>query len=82
MSKSRLKPLYTIGELAEMAGVSRKRMVKILRAYGVEYLTAGPRYRMVPLSELREKVKPLYDSFKAHDSYEQFMGAARTLWPD
>lgn len=71
----KLRPLYTVKELAALAGVSKQRMYRLLDAYGVEYLHAGGRCRLVPLSELREKMWPLVDSFKLYDITQEIIGA-------
>lgn len=70
----RLKALYTVQELADMAGVSRNRMVRLLDAYGIEFMASGTHTKLVPLSQIHEKMKALYDSFKARDMYEEIVG--------
>jgi hypothetical protein len=66
-----VKALYTIPELAAMADVSYYRMKCLLEAYGVELVSSGKRNRLVPLSQIREKIKPLYDSFQMRERYQQ-----------
>jgi len=65
-----VKAVYTVKELAELADVSCKRMRRILDAYGVEYLASGAHTRLVPLSQIREKVKPLHDSMQMRERYQ------------
>ena len=70
-----MKTVYTIQELADLADVSRNRMVRLLDAYGVEFLEPGGRPKMVPLSQIREKIKPLYDSFYMRERYQRIVAA-------
>jgi hypothetical protein len=72
MTKS-LKSTYTVTELATLAGVTRQRMHRLLRAYGVEPLTVSGGNWLIPLSELRSKMAPLVDSFKMRDMYEEII---------
>ena len=58
-----LRAFYTIGELAEMAGVSKYRLVVQLRAEGVQFRT---RRRGAPtvvcLSQIKKAWPDLWDS--------------------
>jgi len=65
-----LKALYSVPELAEMAEVSRDRMIRILRSHDVKLKLSGRRF-MVPLSELEEKLSWLRDSMETRDLYKQ-----------
>ena len=66
-----MKAVYTIPELAKMASVTRSRMRRMLDSYEVEYLNRSGHGLLVPLSEIRDKIKPLYDSFYMRERYEQ-----------
>jgi fibrillarin-like rRNA methylase len=68
-----MKTLYTIQELADMAGVSWKRMDRLVRAYGIEFMASGRHTKLVPLSEIREKMKPLYDSCQMRERYQRII---------
>ena len=68
-----MKAFYTIPELAELAGVSYKRMLRLLDAYGVEFFGEGRRNKLVPLSQIREKMKPMYDSFQMRERYQRIV---------
>ena len=70
-----MKALYTIPELATMAGVTYGRMRRLLDAYGVELVSSGKRNRLVPLSQIREKIKPLHDSLQMRERYQQIVSA-------
>lgn len=70
-----MKSVYTIAELAGLADVSWHRMKRLLDAYEVEYLSAGTHTRLVPLSEIRDKVKPLYDSFQMRERYQRVVAS-------
>ncbi len=62
-----LQAIYTIRELAEMAGVSKKRISRLLDSCGVEYLRAG-RDRLVTISELEQKCESIWSAAKlAHN---------------
>lgn len=58
-----LKAVYTVGELATMAGLERRRMGRLLDKAGVSYITVG-RVRMVAISELQKKCGSLWESSK------------------
>jgi predicted DNA-binding transcriptional regulator AlpA len=62
------KPLYSVPELARMAGVSRDTMWRVIKRHGVCCVAIGggperTRWR-VPLSEILEKLMPLFKSHK------------------
>jgi hypothetical protein len=54
-----LKPLYTVSELSAATGLSRARVLRMLRACHVEPLRNG-RSIYVPLTEIRHKMEPLW----------------------
>jgi hypothetical protein len=60
----RLHALYRVSELAKAVGVSHRRFQRLLRVQGVQLLRCG-RFMYVPLSELEDKIPPLWDSIKA-----------------
>jgi hypothetical protein len=59
-----LRCFYTVGELARAARVDRRTVLRMLHVRGVEVLALGNR-TYVPLSEIVEKLKPLWDSVQA-----------------
>jgi hypothetical protein len=61
-----LKPLYTALELARSLGVSRYRLVRLLEVRDVFVYRVG-RDILVPLSEIRDKLQPLWDSLLEND---------------
>jgi hypothetical protein len=56
-----LKALYTLSELEQAIGISRKRVLRLLRTCGVVLLAEG-RSVYVPLPEIRRKVEPLWEA--------------------
>lgn len=58
MAKKRVRWLYTVKQLADMSGLTRKRMLRLLETNGVEFIMIGNR-RHVALSELFEKLPSL-----------------------
>ncbi len=58
-----LQALYTVRELAEMVGISKQRLGRLLDAANIDYVLAG-RDRMVPITELESKCKNLWSSAK------------------
>lgn len=58
-----LQALYTIRELADMVGISKARLGRLLDRAKVEYVMLG-RDRCVPVSELEDKCKNLWSSAK------------------
>jgi hypothetical protein len=59
-----IRALYTIPMLARAANVPPQKLGRLLRATGVELLTSG-RSLFVPLSEIHEKIPPLWRSIVA-----------------
>jgi hypothetical protein len=65
-SKGRLAALeirafYSVAELARAAGVPSYKLLRLLRRCHVAFIHAG-RAHYVPLSEIREKIPPLWQS--------------------
>jgi hypothetical protein len=67
MEGLRIQALYPVSELARVMGVSHRRLQKLLESSEVYVMRAG-RFLYVPLTELEEKVPPLWDSIKAAES--------------
>ena len=65
------KPVYSVLELARALGVSRYRLERLLRAKDVFVYRVG-RTAIVPLSEIRDKLEPLWASLleTAHERHE------------
>jgi hypothetical protein len=59
-----VRALYTVGELTKATAIPRRRLVRLLDDARVRYIRAG-RLMYVPLSELEEKVQPLWEGIKA-----------------
>jgi hypothetical protein len=64
MAALRLQALYPVGELARAVGLRHRRFQRLLRLQGVQLVRCG-RFIYVPLSELEDKIRPLWDSIKA-----------------
>ena len=62
-----IQALYPVSELARVMGVSHRRLQKLLETSEVYVMRAG-RFLYVPLTELEEKVPPLWESIKAAES--------------
>ncbi len=61
-SEGRLRAVYTVSELAAMAGVSRHRMNRLLVEAGVLKYRGSRRARTVCLSQLKRGFPDLWDS--------------------
>ena len=66
--------LFTTIQLAKMAGISRKAMVRLLEKYGIRCMWDG-RKRLVPLSELAEKMPDLFLSDRYARLFERLAEA-------
>ena len=60
-TKRRIKPLYTIKELADRCGLSRHQVRRMLDGLSINYVRIGNRL-LVPLSELFSKLPQLAES--------------------
>ena len=69
--RKRMKRYYRVTELAQMAGISRQAMSRLLQRKGVEFEWVGPKLRLVPLSELEEKLSSLFRSDRIAKVYEE-----------
>lgn len=56
-----VRAVYRISELADAAGMDRFAMRRLLLSRGVIFVTSG-RAKLVMLSELKEKLRDLWDS--------------------
>jgi len=59
-----LRVVYTLGELARAAGISRRRLARLFDRLGVRMLRSETT-PLVFLSELEAKVEPLWESIQA-----------------
>jgi hypothetical protein len=66
-----LKPLYTAVELAQSIGISRRRFIRLLAKQDVFVYRVGWDV-LVPLSEVRDKLPPLWDSLLASNEKRRF----------
>jgi hypothetical protein len=56
-----IRAFYPVAELARAAGVPAYKLLRLLRRCRVAFIHAGRAY-YVPLSEIREKIPPLWQS--------------------
>ena len=64
-----LKPLYTIRDLCTMTGLTRKQIRGIIKRNGIELVRAGSRI-YVPVSELRDKLRSVWESLDESEDRE------------
>ena len=62
-----IQALYPVSHLARAMGVTHRRLQKLLKSQEVQVFRVG-RFLLVPLTELEEKVPPLWESIKAAES--------------
>jgi hypothetical protein len=65
-----IQALYTVGQLARAMGATHRRMQRLLKIEDVVVYRVG-RFLLVPLTELEEKVPPLWESIKASESFRR-----------
>ena len=65
-----LKPVYTAVELAQSIGISRRRFIRLLERQEVFVYRVGWDV-LVPLSEVRDKLQPLWASLLVIDQRRQ-----------
>jgi hypothetical protein len=66
-----IRALYSVAMLARYARVSRQKLHRLLRRCGVVLLRDG-RSVSVPLSEIRRKIPPLWESIcDAQDAHDE-----------
>jgi hypothetical protein len=70
-----IQALYPVSALARAMGVSHRRLQKLLETAEVCVMRAG-RFLYVPLTELEEKVPPLWESIKAAESLRRALDDA------
>jgi hypothetical protein len=70
-----IQALYPLGHLARAIGVSHRRLQRLLGIEGVRVFRVG-RFLFVPLTELEEKVPPLWESIKVADSLRRALDDA------
>ena len=70
-----LQALYPAGRLARALGISHRRFQRLLRVQGVHVLRCG-RLMYVPLSELEDKIRPLWESIKAAEMLRRALSDA------
>ncbi len=76
----RLRPFYSIRELARASRIERRQLRRMLVERGVELFYVGRR-PYVPLSEIVAKLKPLWDSMGAASSAPEEGDAEDALDP-
>jgi hypothetical protein len=54
-----VKALYTVSEIGKASGLTRFRVLRLMRLCHIELLSMG-RSVYVPLSEIRRKLKPVW----------------------
>jgi hypothetical protein len=59
-----VRGFYSVAELARAGNVPAYRLLRILRRNGVAFLRVG-RALYVPLTEIRQKIPPLWESLCA-----------------
>ncbi len=71
-----VRAFYTIAELARFAGVTPYMLLRVLRRNRVVFLQAG-RALYVPLSEVRERIPPLWEGLKAAEELRSGAASSR-----
>ena len=70
-----IQALYPVSELARAVGVTHRRLQKLLKIEGVHVYRVG-RFLFVPMTELEEKVPPIWESIKASESLRRALDDA------
>jgi hypothetical protein len=70
-----IQALYPLSDLARAMGVSHRRLQNLLKTAEVRVIRAG-RFLYVPLTELEDKVPPLWDSIKAAETLRRALDDA------
>jgi hypothetical protein len=68
--------VYTVGELARASGVSAWRLARLLADADVAFTRSG-RCRLVSLSELRSKARPIWDAIGEAEALRRALGDDR-----
>lgn len=71
----RLQALYPVGVLARAVGMRHRRFQRLLRLQGVHVIRCG-RFMFVPLSELEDKVRPVWEAIKAAETLRRALDDA------
>jgi excisionase family DNA binding protein len=66
MTRFRIQAVYTVPELSSMTGISRWRLLRLLRRNKVAMVKMGVHW-LIPLSELTEKLSWLQSSAEQRD---------------
>lgn len=66
LTEPKLRAYYTLGVLAELAGMTRHVMLRLLRRSKVRFVRLG-RVTLVPLTELEDRVPTLWRYLHALD---------------
>lgn len=74
-----VRAFYSVPALARIANVSADMMRRLLRTNRLEFLRVG-RVLVVPLSEIRKKVPPLWNSLQAAEELRQARPCPRCGW--
>jgi hypothetical protein len=70
-----LQALYPAAQLARALGISHRRFQRLLRVQGVHVLRCG-RLIYVPLSEIEDKIRPLWEAIKAAEMLRRALSDA------
>ena len=74
MSSPRIRRMYSVSQLGEMAGLSRWAVDRLIKRNGIRCVLVG-RKRLVPLSELVQKVPGLMLSDRYAKLFERLAEA-------
>jgi hypothetical protein len=69
-----VRVFYSVAELARAGNVPAYRLLRLLRRNGVTFLRAGRAF-YVTLTEIREKIPPLWESLCAAEELRRGAGA-------
>ena len=72
MKQLPLRAMYTVGELARAASMDPRSLRTRLDDAGVRFFRTG-RWWLVPLSELEQKVRPIWEGIQAAEAIRQAM---------
>ena len=75
-----IRAFYPVAELARAAGVPAYKLLRLLRRCHVVFLHAGRAY-YVPLSEIQEKIPPLWRSLSSAQELRRASDGAGATGP-
>ena len=75
-----IRAFYSVAELARAAGVPPYKLLRLLRRCRVTFIHAGRAF-YVPLSEIREKIPPLWQSLCSAQELRRACDAAGATGP-